>query len=134
MRAIERGELHQPKQFGDAQRVAIYFSSIFSIRVAAIGRATSLPVHEVTNHLRVEPNHVYVIPPNRNLSITEGVLTLGPRPKTRTPNRSIDFFFAALAKDQRDCAIGVILSGTATDGTLGLEAIKARGRDHIRAG
>jgi two-component system CheB/CheR fusion protein len=81
-----------------------------------LGRATSLPVHEVTNNLRVEPNHVYVIPPNTNLSITEGVLTLGPRPKTRTPHRSIDFFFEALATDQRDRAIGVILSGTATDG------------------
>src|SRR5688572_3944650 len=92
-----------------------------------LGRATSLPVHEVTNNLRVEPNHVYVIPPNTNLSITEGVLTLGPRPKTRTPHRSIDFFFEALANDQRDRAIGVILSGTATDGTVGLEAIKAEG-------
>jgi two-component system, chemotaxis family, CheB/CheR fusion protein len=92
-----------------------------------LGRATSLPVHEVTNHLRVEPNHVYVIPPNRTLSITAGVLTLGPRPKTRTPHRSIDFFFEALANDQRDRAIGVILSGTATDGTVGLEAIKAEG-------
>jgi two-component system CheB/CheR fusion protein len=92
-----------------------------------LGRATSLPVHEVTNNLRVEPNHVYVIPPNTNLSITEGVLTLSPRPKTRTPNRSIDFFFEALANDQRDRAIGVILSGTATDGTVGLEAIKAEG-------
>ena len=92
-----------------------------------LGRATSLPVHEVTNNLRVEPNHVYVIPPNTNLSITAGVLTLGPRPKTRTPHRSIDFFFEALAKDQRDRAIGVVLSGTASDGTLGLEAIKAEG-------
>jgi two-component system, chemotaxis family, CheB/CheR fusion protein len=92
-----------------------------------LGRATSLPVHEVTDNLRVEPNHVYVIPPNKNLGITAGVLTLGPRPKTRTPHRSIDFFLEALAKDQRDCAIGVILSGTATDGTLGLEAIKAEG-------
>jgi hypothetical protein len=92
-----------------------------------LGRATLLPVTEVTNNLRVEPNHVYVIPPNTNLSIADGVLALGPRPKTRTPHRSIDFFFEALAKDQRDCAIGVILSGTATDGTLGLEAIKAEG-------
>jgi two-component system CheB/CheR fusion protein len=92
-----------------------------------LGRATLLPVTEVTNNLRVEPNHVYVIPPNTNLSIADGVLTLGPRPKTRTPHRSIDFFFEALAKDQRDCAIGVILSGTATDGTRGLEAIKAEG-------
>jgi chemotaxis response regulator CheB len=95
-----------------------------------LGRATPLPVHEVTNNLRVEPNHVYVIPPNTNLSITEGVLTLSPRPKTRTPNRSIDFFFEALANDQRDRAIGVILSGTATDGTVGLEAIKAEFSGH----
>src|SRR4030095_13823261 len=78
-----------------------------------LGRATSLPVHEGTNNLRVEPNHVYVIPPNRILSITAGVLKLGPRPKTRTPQRSIDFFFEALANDQRDHAIGVILLGTA---------------------
>ena len=92
-----------------------------------LGRATSLPVHELPNNLRVEPNHVYVIPPNTNLSIAERVLTLRPRPKTRTPHRSIDFFFEALANHQRDCAIGVILSGTATDGTLGLEAMKAEG-------
>jgi two-component system CheB/CheR fusion protein len=92
-----------------------------------LGRATSLPVHEVTNNLHVEPNHVYVIPPNTNLSIAAGVLTLHPRPKTRAPHRSIDFFFEALAQDQRERAIGVILSGTATDGTLGLEAIKAEG-------
>jgi two-component system CheB/CheR fusion protein len=92
-----------------------------------LSRATSLPVHEVTNNLRVEPNHVYVIPPNTNLSIDAGVLTLCPRPKTRTPHRSIDFFFEALANDQGDHAIGVILSGTANDGTVGLEAIKAEG-------
>ncbi len=92
-----------------------------------LGRATSLPVHEVTNNLHVEPNHVYVIPPNTNLGIASGVLTLLPRPKTRTPHRSIDFFLEALAEDQRERAIGVILSGTATDGTVGLEAIKAEG-------
>jgi len=51
-----------------------------------------------------------------------GVLTLGPRPKTRAPHRSIDFFLERLAEDQRARAIGVILSGTATDGTLGLAA------------
>ena len=92
-----------------------------------LARATSLPVDEVTNNLRVEPNHVYVIPPNTNLSIAAGVLTLRPRPKTRAPHRSIDFFLEALAVDQRERAIGVILSGTATDGTVGLEAMKAEG-------
>ena len=92
-----------------------------------LGRETLLPVAEVTNNLRVEPNHVYVIPPNTNLGIAAGALTLRPRPKTRAPHRSIDFFLEALAEDQRERAIGVILSGTATDGTLGLQAIKAEG-------
>jgi two-component system CheB/CheR fusion protein len=92
-----------------------------------LGRATSMPVREVTNNLRVEANHVYVIPPNTNLSIAQGVLQLQPRSETRAPQRSIDFFFESLAEDQRERAIGVILSGTASDGTLGLEAIKTEG-------
>jgi two-component system CheB/CheR fusion protein len=90
-------------------------------------RATSMPVREVTNNLRVKANHVYVIPPNTNLSIAQGVLKLQPRQETGGAHRSIDFFFESLAHDQRERAIGVILSGTATDGTLGLEAIKAEG-------
>jgi two-component system CheB/CheR fusion protein len=92
-----------------------------------LARATSLPVHEAKNNLRVEANHIYVIPPNVNLGIVQGVLKTQPRQKSRTPPRSIDFFFEALARDQRQRAIGIILSGTASDGTLGLEAIKAEG-------
>jgi two-component system CheB/CheR fusion protein len=92
-----------------------------------LARATSIPVTEVTNNLRVEPNHIYVIPPNTNLSLWQGLLKLQPRPDRRAPVRSIDFFFESLAQNQREHAIGVILSGTATDGTLGLEAIKAEG-------
>ncbi len=90
-------------------------------------RATSMPVREVTNNLRVEENNVYVIPPNTNLGIAQGVLKLQPRPKNRGAHHPIDAFLESLAQDQRECAIGVILSGTATDGTLGLEAIKAEG-------
>ena len=58
-----------------------------------LARATSLPVREVTNNLRVEANHVYVIPPNTNLSIAQGVLKLQPRQQTRTPHRSDRFLF-----------------------------------------
>jgi two-component system CheB/CheR fusion protein len=90
-------------------------------------RATSMPVREVTNNLQVEANHVYVIPPNTNLGIAQGVLNLQPRLQNRSAHHPIDAFFESLAQDQRECAIGVILSGTATDGTLGLEAIKAEG-------
>jgi two-component system, chemotaxis family, CheB/CheR fusion protein len=92
-----------------------------------LGRTTTLPVSEVSQNLRVEPNRVYVIPPNRMLTIRDGVLNLTPRQSARRPQRSIDSFFEALATDQRERAIGVILSGTATDGTSGLEAIKAEG-------
>jgi two-component system CheB/CheR fusion protein len=90
-------------------------------------RATAMPVHEVTNNLRVAVNHVHVIPPNTDLGIENGVLKLKPRPPSRGAHHSIDTFFETLAKDQRELAIGVILSGTATDGTLGLQAIKAEG-------
>ena len=92
-----------------------------------LARVTSLPVLEVTNNLRVEPNHVYTIPPNTGLTIVRGVLKLRPRQQGRTPARSIDAFFESLAQDQRECAIGVVLSGTASDGTIGLETIKAEG-------
>lgn len=91
-----------------------------------LSRVTSLSVREVAGNQPVEPNHIYVIPPNANLSMEGGVLKLGPRQRAG-PHRSIDSFFESLAQDQRERAIGVILSGTATDGTLGLEAIKAEG-------
>ncbi len=90
-------------------------------------RATAMPVVEVTNQLRVRPNHVYIIPPNTVMGIARGVLQLRPRSPSRLALRSIDCFFEALAADQHERAIGVILSGTANDGTLGLEAIKAEG-------
>lgn len=98
-----------------------------SVLTQLLSKATSMPVREVTNNLRVEPNHVYVIPPNTDLGIEQGILKLRPRPQRRMPTRSIDSFFESLAQDQRELAIGVILSGTASDGTLGLEAIKAEG-------
>jgi two-component system CheB/CheR fusion protein len=92
-----------------------------------LARATKMPVHEATHNKRVEPNHVYVIPPNTKLGIVRGVLKLQPLAKTRADLRAIDAFLEALALDQHERAIGVILSGNATDGTLGLEAVKAEG-------
>ncbi len=91
-----------------------------------LGRATRMPVMEVNDTPVVEPNHVYVIPPNRCMDIADGALQLAPREKAGN-TRVIDHFFRALAEDRRHLAIGVVLSGTASDGTLGLEAIKAEG-------
>ncbi|MGA9579009.1 MAG: CheR family methyltransferase, partial [Terrimicrobiaceae bacterium] len=97
-----------------------------------------MPVSEATDNLPVEPRQIYVIPPNQALSIGQGVLKLQPRSTVPSPLRTIDFFLEALARDQRECAIGVILSGTASDGTLGLCAVKEEGgitfaQDHSAA-
>jgi two-component system, chemotaxis family, CheB/CheR fusion protein len=92
-----------------------------------LARATSLPVREITDQLAVEPDHIYVIPRDTSLRITDGILRLGPRQKIRVPHRPIDTFFESLAQDRRNRAIGIVLSGTASDGTQGLEAIKAEG-------
>ncbi len=92
-----------------------------------LARSSSMPVYEATQNMHVEPDTVYVIPPNVQMAIVGGVLKLTPRGKVPGAARSIDFFFEALAQDQRERAIGVVLSGTASDGTLGLEAIKAEG-------
>src|SRR6266852_1611608 len=72
-----------------------------------LGRATSMSVREVTPNLAVEPNHVYVNPPHKDLSIENGILNLPPRSQARSAKRAIDFFFEALARDQQECAIGV---------------------------
>src|SRR5713101_1351571 len=98
-----------------------------SALVQILARVTSMPVREVANELRIAPNHVYIIPPNTDMATAQGVLKLQRRQAGRAPHHSIDFFFESLAEDQHECAVGVILSGTASDGTLGLEAIKAEG-------
>lgn len=92
-----------------------------------LSRATAMRVQEVTDDLRVEPNQVYVIPPNTSMEIQEGILRLTPRKASRGAQRSIDSFFESLARDRAGSSVGVVLSGTASDGTLGLEAIKAEG-------
>src|SRR6266852_3165569 len=92
-----------------------------------LAKATEMPVRQVTDATPVEPNHVYVIPPNVDMSIAQGILRLTARTETRGHHMPIDRFLRSLAEDQRSNAIGVILSGTASDGTLGLGAIKAEG-------
>jgi two-component system CheB/CheR fusion protein len=92
-----------------------------------LSRATKMPVTEVKDEPAVEPNHVYVLPPNRNMIINKGVLSLAARTEARGQHRPIDSFFRSLAEDQKHKSIGVVLSGSGTDGTVGLEEIKAEG-------
>lgn len=98
-----------------------------SILPELIARFTQMPVSQITDNLPVEPNHVYVIPANCNLALQQGRLilsTLEPKRGNRLP---IDFFFHSLASDQGERAIGIVLSGTGSDGCLGIEAIRSAG-------
>ena len=97
-----------------------------SILTELLSRATSMKVTQVTGGTRVQPNRVYVIPPNRDLIIVDGVLKLEPRPPV-IPHMPIDRFFRSLAEDQASKAIAVVLSGSASDGCQGVRAIKAAG-------
>jgi len=98
-----------------------------SILSELLSKATKMPVIEVREGMAVQPNHVYVIPPNADMSVVDGVLHLSPLAADRARRMPIDMFLRSLADDQQGRAIGVILSGTASDGTLGLQAIKALG-------
>jgi two-component system, chemotaxis family, CheB/CheR fusion protein len=90
-------------------------------------KVTQMPVIEARQGIAVEPNHVYVIPPKTDMGIQNGVLQIFGRKKSGGRYLPVDYFLRSLAEDQRGSAIGVILSGTASDGTIGLNAIKAEG-------
>src|SRR6266850_2859606 len=86
-----------------------------------------MAVMEAQEGMRVRPDHVYIIPPNTNLTIARGTLRVLPRTTTHGRHLPVDLFRRSVAEDQKNKAIGVILSGTASDGALGLKAIKAEG-------
>ncbi|HLV93559.1 MAG TPA: chemotaxis protein CheB [Candidatus Acidoferrales bacterium] len=92
-----------------------------------LSKRTAMPVKEATNGMRAEENHVYVIPPNATMSISGHTLNLSPRGESAAAHMTIDHFMRALAEAQGSRAIGVILSGYGTDGTLGMAEIQAQG-------
>jgi two-component system, chemotaxis family, CheB/CheR fusion protein len=98
-----------------------------SLTAEILSRISPIPVAEVTGETPIQADHAYVIPPNSNLRLSKGVLKLSPRIEAPGPHLPIDFFFQSLAEDQKENAIGVVMSGIASDGTMGLQAIKAEG-------
>jgi two-component system CheB/CheR fusion protein len=98
-----------------------------SMMTELLRRVTTIQVTEAEDGVKVEPNHVYVIPPNKEMSIFQGVLQLEVPKKVHGLRMPIDFFFRSLSEDQGEMAICIILSGTGSDGTLGLRAIHGAG-------
>jgi len=98
-----------------------------SILSELIGRQTSMRVYEVEDGMRLEPDCTYIIPPNHDMAFLHGALQLLEPSAPRGQRLPIDFFFRSLAQDQRARAIGIVLSGTGSDGTQGVRAIKGEG-------
>ncbi len=98
-----------------------------SLTAELVGTYTRMRVVQVEDGMRVAANRVYVIPPNKYLRISERTLRLSAPTAARSLRMAVDYFLRSLAEDQHERAIGIILSGTGTDGTLGLKEIKAAG-------
>jgi two-component system CheB/CheR fusion protein len=90
-------------------------------------RATQMPVVQVIKSVEIEPDHVYVIPPNKHLSMIDGFLSLSPQERPRGNHIAIDIFFRTLAEVHRERAVAIVMSGTGSDGAVGLTRIKEQG-------
>jgi two-component system CheB/CheR fusion protein len=98
-----------------------------SILTELLSRKTAMSVTEVSDGVHTKPNHVYVIPPNTTMSISGHTLHLAPREESHGLHMPVDHFMRALAEQKGNRAIGVILSGSGSDGTLGMAEIQAHG-------
>jgi two-component system CheB/CheR fusion protein len=92
-----------------------------------LSRKTTVPIEEVKQKTRVQVDHIYVIPPNRNLSLERGELCLTSRVKGPARHMPIDFLFRSVGRECPDNCVGIVLSGTGSDGSLGIDEIKAAG-------
>jgi len=98
-----------------------------SIMASLLAKHTRMTVSEIEDGTALKPNCVYLNPPNKNVAVFNRTLHLMEPVKSNAINMPIDFFFRSLSEDQKEKAIGIIVSGTASDGTLGIKAIKGEG-------
>lgn len=98
-----------------------------SLLTPILSKATTMAVQDIEDMDKMLPNHVYVMPYNRDIEVTNGHIKLIPRPQNKTSNLSIDVLFSSLAETHKENVVGIVLSGSATDGTRGLKEIKLAG-------
>lgn len=128
LRALQRFFGGLPKDTGMAFVVIVHLDPHHESQMAELLQASSaMPVRQVSRSLSVEPDHVYIIPPDKDLAMADGQLRVSPRAGTAGGRTPIDLFFRTLAETQGAGAIGVVLSGTGSDGAQGIRWIKERG-------
>lgn len=98
-----------------------------SILTSLLAKATKMKVQTIDDMEKMQPNNAYVIPYNKEIEVTDGHIKLIPRPKNKKSNLSVDVLFTSLAETHKENVIGIVLSGNASDGTIGLKQIKLAG-------
>ena len=127
LEALEQFFSNMPKNSGMAFVVIQHLDPNHAgIMPELLQRITQMTVFQATDNLKVSPNCLYVIPPNKSLSILNGTLHLFDPVEKRGLRLPVDIFFRSLALDQQEKSIGIILSGMGSDGSLGLKAIKEK--------
>src|ERR1700755_3403445 len=130
------GGLEAIHEFFDSMPETAYTSFIIiqhlspdykSLLVELVARHTDMKVFEASDHQDIERKCVYVIPNTKLITIQKNQLRLTDKQNLKVPNNAVDVFLYSLAKERKDKAIAIILSGTGTDGTKGTEAIKKEG-------
>ena len=126
LQALKDFFTHMPAESGMAFVVIMHLSPRYESHAAALLQATTaMPVTQVNAAVRVEPNHVYVIPPTKNLAMHDGQINLTePEPLHGGQQVAIDLFFRTLGETHKQNAVGIVLSGMGSDGTIGLKRIK----------
>ncbi len=126
--ALEDLFANMPIDTGMAFVVIQHLSPDFkSLMCELLARHTQMKIHRVENHMVIEPNRIYLIPARRNMVVSEGRLLLTEQDPAGGLNLPIDIFFRSLAQDVGKRAIGIVLSGTGSDGSRGIEDIHAAG-------
>ncbi|KPQ42917.1 MAG: chemotaxis protein [Candidatus Methanoperedens nitroreducens] len=119
LEALEKIFINMPHDSGMAFVIVMHFDpTAKSVMADILMRYTKMEVFQVEDGMKVEPNHVYIIPPNKDMAILHGTLHLYEPVVSKGIRHPIDFFFRSLADDRKENAICIILSGTGTEGTL----------------
>jgi two-component system, chemotaxis family, CheB/CheR fusion protein len=126
--ALQTFFAHLPVASGCAYVVILHLAPEYESNLAPILQAvTPLPVTVVTERVRVEPDHVYVVPPNQHLAMVDGALLVSPNTEPEDRRAPIDIFFRTLAESHQSRGVCVVLSGSGADGSMGLKRVKERG-------
>lgn len=117
-----------PEQSGMAYVFVQHLSPDYESTLPEIlSKSSRIPIHQIVENIHIERDNFYIIPANKIVTAVDGVLKLAPLDKKKHAGKVIDIFFSSIAAVHQSFAVGVVLSGTLNDGTLGLQAIKAHG-------